>query len=52
MDYSISQGRFFIDKETAHHFPKTNFLLKEYSYRLKTYHLVKEEQSPEKIEQF
>lgn len=42
MDYSLSHGKFFVQKDSATYFPKTSFLLREYGFRLKDFHALSE----------
>lgn len=51
MEHSLSKGKFFIEKDSATYFPKTSFLLREYSFRLKD-HSAKEMPSPEEEKAF
>ena len=38
IDWQLSRGRFSFEPDIARYFPKSAFLLKEYSYRLKHHH--------------
>jgi hypothetical protein len=38
LDYQLSRGTFYVEKEYSVYFPKMSFLLKEYSIRLRNHH--------------
>lgn len=38
IDYRLSHGKFYVDRETLPYFARTSFLLREYSHRLQDYH--------------